>query len=429
VTLPDIRIEIGFTSTLVADDIFVVGDPERGKVGIAEIGPDAIWVRLDNATVVQSWSFRRGVNSGDQPTRRYEPGTATVVLHDPNRDFDPENLSGPYVTAGITEVEPERRLRILAEWNGTVYPLFYGYVDDWSPDYQGSFWTYVTVTATDGSKLLDKDRPLPSLIAGSGEYSGARIGRILTSLGWPTADRQIDTGAMTLQGTELSGNGMSELQLVQDTELGEFFINPDGKATFRDRLSMLTDPRSTTSQATFGDGGYDATGELPYADTKMSSLVDGLVNSVTITRVGGTPQQATDTDSIARYMERTFERTDLLQMTDVEALSHAEAVLYRHRHPDRRFAEISFLRPSPDMDDVMWPTLLGREFGDRITILRRPAGGGDPIQQDCFIRGVRMASDGERWDTAFVLESAHAYSFFTVGHPELGQVGVYPVSY
>jgi hypothetical protein len=40
-----------------------------------------------------------------------------------------------------------------------------------------------------------------------------------------------------------------------------------------------------------------------------------------------------------------------------------------------------------------------------------------------------MASDGERWDTAFVLESAHAYSFFTVGHPELGQVGVYPVSY
>jgi hypothetical protein len=420
-------VEIGFTSPTVAPEIFVIGDPVRGQVGVAEIGPDAIWTRLD-PSYVRSWSIRRGTNSGTQPTRRYEPGTASVELNDPDRRFDPDNLAGPYVTAGRSEVEPMRRLRILAEWDGVVYPLFSGFTDDWTPEYHDSVWTYVTVTATDGSKVLDRDRQATTPV-GPGELTGARMSRILNSLDWPVADRVLDTGASTVQATDLSGNGMSELQLTQDTELGEFYFDVHGRARFRDRLAVLTEERSTTSQATFGDGGYDDTGELPYRDVKTANPSDGMANSVTVTRVGGTPQQAVDTVSIDRYLVRSYDRSDLIHMSDTETLAYAEAILYRHADPGRRFSEITFQRPRVGLDSVLWPVLLDRDFGDRITVIRRPAGGGDPIERDCFVRGISHASDGERWDTGFVLESAEKYSFFTIGHPELGQVGVHPISY
>jgi hypothetical protein len=424
--LPRVRVEVGFTSPFVGD-FFTVGDPERGQVGVSPIGPDGIWSGI--TAWVRSWSYRRGVNNGNQPTRRYEPGTCTVVLNDPDRRFDPDNLDGPFVTAGRTEIEPMRRLRILAEWGGKVYPLFYGYTDDWIPEYLGNSWTYVTVTATDGSKLLDKDRPTAVGPFGNNELTGARIDRVLTSLAWPFADRIIDTGATAVQATALSGNGMSELQLVQDTELGEFYIDVNGKAVFRDRLATLTDPRSTLSQVTFGDGGYDATGELPYLDTKPSNPSDGMANTVTITRVGGAPQQAIDADSVDRYLERPFDRSDLIHMSDSDVRTYADAVLYRHANPGRRFAEVTFQRPRVAIEDVLWPAVLGRDFGDRITVIRRPSGGGSPIEQDCFIRGVGHASEGHRWDTTFVLENAQKYSFFTIGHPDLGQVGVHPITY
>jgi hypothetical protein len=572
-TLPTIRVEIGFTSGPLLDtDFWVIGDPVRGQVGVAEIGPDELWT--DITEYVRSWSIRRGANSGDQPTRRYEPGTATVELNDPDRRFDPLNLAGPYVLVGLSEVQPMRRIRLHAEWDGVVYPLFSGYTDDWEPQYQSNFWTYVTVTATDGSKVVDRDRPIASSPTAGGEASGARIGRILTSAGWPSADRLLDTGASTLQATTLEGNALSELHLVQDTELGELYVDVRGRFRFRDRRSTLEDPRSTDVQVVYGDAGYELpidwgfelsvegftptgatiaqsgvqwvegsksllmtvtgspvqayvrqtyplsvlpgrdymahvwvyapsggsvtvaidwfdqsdsylstsaeatvvsaatwtelpitatapataayarfgptltgsppngtqlyvdalhwhapTPEVPYVDAQMANTGDGMANLVTITRVGGTPQQVSDLTSIDRYLEQPFTRTDLLHMSDAEALQYADAILYRHSDPGRRFNRISFRRPPPDLEDVLWPNILDRDFGDRVRVIRRPYGGGDPIQQDCFIRGVTHASDGEDWDTSFVLENAERYSFFTVGHPELGQVGVYPVTY
>lgn len=570
-TLPTVRFEVGFTSPTVAADIWVIGDPVRGQVGVAEIGSDDLWT--DISEYVRSWSLRRGANTGTQPTRRYEPGTCSIELNDADRRFDPDNLDGPYVTVGRSEVQPMRRLRIVAEWDGTTYPLFFGFTDNWEPDYQGQYWTYVTVTATDGSKVLDNERAVAEAPIGTGESTGTRVARILNGMNWPTADRLLDTGASTLQATDLSGNGLSELHLVQDAELGELYIDTVGRVRFRSRTASLEEERSTTSQALFGDKGYwlpvthdfesgvagftgfgatiaastaqfyegdqsllmtvtgspvqaytrpsalavhaghtytatmwvyypvggsvvaaidwadsaggylsgayetvavaagtwtqltvtgaapalaataafgptlegsppngrqlylddmrivDDSNEIPYLDTKTANPSDGMANYVTITRGGGTAQQATDTTSIDRYLQQPYSRTDLALMSDAEALAYADAILYRHADPGRRFSEISFQTPPPALEGVAWPAVLDRDFGDRITIIRRPYTGGDPIQQDCFIRGVTHASDGVKWDTAFVLESAEKYSFFTVGHPELGQVGVYPITY
>ena len=424
--LPELILDIGLTGPTTGD-YFTIGDPERGAVGDLPIGT-GIWTTVPLERI-KSWRVRYGVGNGDDPTLRYDSATAEIVLHDPLREFDPENLDGPYVNAGVSQIEAMVRVRLRAVWDGVSYPLFWGYADDWSPDYQGNDWTYVTLTATDpGKAFAGLDRGT-SVAAGAGEDSGARVTRILNAASWPAADRIISVGDTALQATDLSGNAATELLLVQDTELGEWYFNREGKAVFRNRQAMLTEARSTTSQATFGDGGYVATGEIPYADAKPSKRDAGLANRVTAARVGGTEQVTENALSIARYLTKSHSRTDLLMQTDAEALAWADAILYQYGVPRYRFARIEFNTPAPDIEDVHWPQVLGRELADRITVKRRPKGGGDPIVKDSFIRGFEHASDGVAWTSALILQSADTFSYFKIGDPVLGRIGFNAIAY
>jgi hypothetical protein len=426
--LPYVRVYIGFANQSVGA-VFTVGHPTLGRVGVTPVGADDAWVEVTQW--VRSWSFRRGAGKGDDPTLRYDAGTASIVLNDGDRRFDPDNLVGPYAVAGRSQVEPMRRVKIVATWAGVDYPLFYGYADDFKPDYDGNFWTTTTLTVTDASKVfanVDRNAIAP---VGAGEDSGARIARLLDSVGWPAGDRLIATGNTTLQATDLSGNLLGELQLVQDSEGGEFYLNAQGWAVFRNRKAMITAARSTTSQALFGDdpAGYAVSGELPYADVKPSTGDDTMVNRVSVSCVGGTEQIVEDTLSESRYLTKSHTRNDLLMQTDAEALAWGKSILYQYAQPPRRHARVEFNRPRPDVEAVLWPVLLGREFGDRITIRTRPAGGGAVIQKDSFIRGVEMSGDSVMHSTAFVLQGADRYSFFVVGDPILGRVGLNAISY
>jgi hypothetical protein len=424
--LPEVRIDIGFTASGTSN-VFTVGHPTLGQVGVVPIGAPDIWT--DVTPYVRSWSTRRGAARSDDPTLRFDPGTCAVEFNDGDRRFDPENLVGPYATAGVSQVEPMRRVRIRAVWNGVTYPICQGFADDWKPNYQGNSWTYTTLSATDASKVfaaVERDAVSP---VGAGEDSGARVNRILDAYGWPAGDRVIATGDTLLQSTDLSGNLLAELYLVQDTEQGEFYIDAQGRTVFRNRRAALAETRSRVSQATFGDGGYAATGEIPYADATQSTPDDTLINSVDAARAGGTEQHVEDVVSIARYLRKSHTRNDLLMTDDAGALQWANWLKYQYATPARRFAKLEFNTPSPDVEAAFWPALLGREFGDRITIKRRPAGGGDPIVRDVFVRGVEHQSDGVAWTSSVTLQSADRLSFFVVGDPILGRVGLNAVAY
>jgi hypothetical protein len=117
VALPQVIFEVDFTAT-AAGAVFTVGDPTLGRVGLTAVGSSDVWT--DVTTSVRSWSVKRGAGRGDDPTLRYDAGVASIELNDGDRRFDPENLSGPYVSAGVTQVEPMRRVRIRSAWAGTV---------------------------------------------------------------------------------------------------------------------------------------------------------------------------------------------------------------------------------------------------------------------------------------------------------------------
>ena len=82
----------------------------------------------------------------------------------------------------------------------------------------------------------------------------------------------------------------------------------------------------------------------------------------------------------------------------------------------------------PATFDGLWPQVLRREFGDRITVIRNPPGGGT-ITRDCFIRGVSHQGSADDWRTQWVLQSATRYQFFILDHPSMGVLDVNALAY
>lgn len=390
-------------------------------------------------TDVTSWlkfplSTNRGSARIQSPIIRYNAGTATVRLNNSDRRFDPSNLSGPYVSGGRTQVQPMRPIRIRCTWSAATYNLFRGFADQWdvswiaNPGGSSPGYSLTTVPATDGFKVLTNKRRAPTIVViggqpvtqtyGEGELSGARITRILNSAGWAAADRVIATGNSPLQATALSGDALSELQAVADSEIGELYIDGQGRVVFRNRQAIHTDARSTTVQATFGN---PSTSIAPF-ETKLSSDDATLYNEVIATREGGDQQISGDTASQTEFLTRTFTASSLKLQTDGEALNWGQWIVYLSEEPETRFDQIKIhCHANPA---TLFPAVLSREIGDRIQIVRRPPGGGSAITRDAFIRGIAHEVSTEKWITTFQLQSARSFgNFFTLDDGTLGLLG------
>lgn len=420
-TMPTLIVEIGFTVGASTGTALHLDDLARGKVGTGTVGTDSTWT--DVTADVLSVSVDVGVGRADQPALRYEAGKCVIVLDDPSRYYDPSNLSGPYVSGGVTQVTPMRAVRVRAVLAGVYYDVWRGYADSWDYQYVSSLQTTCTLTATDGLKVLAAyDRVAVAAVGGS-EDTGARIGRVLDSAGWSATDRILSTGDSTHQSTTLTGNALAEIQAAAESELGEFYIDSAGRAFFRNRLAILTDTRSNTSQATFSDTGA---GGLPYRSVTTSYDSDQLVNVVHATRNGGTLQTSTlDTSqSVSAYLTHTLDRSDLTLETDAAALDWANLVVYQNQNPELRFESLTVGRNHVSATETsVFTQVLARVIGDRVTISHTPVGGGSAISRDCFVRGARHRITPDSWDCTWALQSATKFQFLTLDHATLGVLG------
>ena len=80
----------------------------------------------------------------------FDPGVATVVLDNTDRDFDPLHTTGPYAD----ELLPNKKVRIRATYDGTTYDLFTGHVDGWPQRYDEAWTSTMVLTVPDTLKLL-----------------------------------------------------------------------------------------------------------------------------------------------------------------------------------------------------------------------------------------------------------------------------------
>lgn len=367
----------------------------------------------DVSDYVRSVRIRRG---RQDELNRIEAGVAEVTLDNRDRRFDPTNTSSPY----YPNVLPMRKINIRATWNSVTYDLYTGYIENWPPDWPLTDDSSVTLDCVDGFKYFamatltltvvsDEGGWQIKATSGVGGYDG-----ILINLSWPNADQSVNAGASTLQGWTMTNEPvLQRLQLIAESENGYLMMTVDGKIFFRERHYRLTNADSVTSTGTYGDD--SASGELPYVEL-VPSFDDSLIyNDIHITRVGGSEQIASDSASQAAYFKRSLIKTGLLIATDDEASDAANWLLAQYKDAALRFKRLT-INPQT-LPTNLWPAALDRDIHDRITVKRRPPGGGNVISQECFIEGVEHVIDGgpvTRWLTTWDLSPASSQSYWVL---------------
>lgn len=436
-TWPGIIVEAGFTPAgpgAGATDL-ILGDAVNGLLDTGTLGTSTVWTALNgyigDSPIVQSVTITRSSTRQQGPLTTYEAGTCTIVLSNSDGRFSPENLAGPYVTGGQTQVRPMVPIRVRGAWAGTTYPLFSGYVRSWTPPTAqlGPDYDYTIAEAADAFCVLAGVTLPATTSIGAGELSGARIARILTAARWYAVQQglsDIDAGQSAVQGTTYGSTALALLQLTADSEIADLYVNGAGQVVFRDRHAPVTDPRSTTVQAVFGDTAgtvHPAGTELAYVEVTRPDDDTTMANDIQATIDGGSNmQQAQDAASIARFLfPRSYSRSDLILQTDAAALQWASYVLAISKNDESRFDSLTL--QADGWPDDLFPQALGRELGDRIQVWRDPPGMA-AISKDCFIRSVTHTVTVDGWVTEWGLQDAARYSFMILDDPILGRLGM-----
>lgn len=375
---PQVYAEIGVTPAppVAPAGTLVLDDPALGLLDTGTLCGATSWT--DTGPFVRTLQVVMPGSRQQGPLFAYQGTTVSTVYDNTDGRFDPDNIASPYVpVTGTSQVRAMIPYRVRASWAGTDYALAHVFADGWQDANFGydAGYSEFTLSASDAYKILN-GIILPAIAsAGAGEASGARIKRILDAAGWFTDHRSIATGDSSVQATTFGTDALTLLQLTADTELGELYIDGAGRLTFRNRHAQLTDTRSATPQGVFGD----LPGTSHPAGTELACVMPGranddttLFNDIQITIAGGSNlQQARSASSIAASLfARSFARTDLLLLTDLEALAYAQWLLVIGKSPEDRFDTLVI---DPLADPVnLWPQVLGRGRGDRIQVWRRP---------------------------------------------------------
>jgi hypothetical protein len=251
------------------------------------------WTSVTTSDVVQI-DFRRGRERADL---RDQAGFASIVFNNTSGIYDPDNTSSssPWVVGGNSILRDGLQMRIVATWNSTAYPLFYGFLENNFTN-QG-FLPNVTMTFYDGIGYI-ADGFAPALaVAGNSETAAIRAGRMLDFAGWTTANgfsRSL-SGSVTMLPTVQNRGCMQAITECVDSIAGRFYISRTGVAT----LVPLTDKLSRPTQLLFSDS--NASNTVTYSDLITNPGTKYVVNQAIIMRGDNNQVTSTFNPSVAAY--------------------------------------------------------------------------------------------------------------------------------
>jgi hypothetical protein len=268
------------------------------QIGISQLGyavlADSVSTVVDLSSQTTAVEIKRG---RDLTQDRFQAGTAKVKVLDINGDWNPQNVSSPYY--GL--LQPLRKVVITATHLGTVYPLYAGYTLSYDYQYpRGEELGYITITCSDAFALFNKSAVTTVTGASAGETTGARIGDILNTIGFPASQRSLDTGQTTVQADP--GTVRSVLQAMQDvefTEYGALYMSHSGDIVFRERNDAISTIAGTATV-------FNQTTGINYANLKFAFDDKLVFNVANFKRTGGTMQTTFDQTSIDTYFPHTI---------------------------------------------------------------------------------------------------------------------------
>jgi len=364
---PTLRVFVDFDSdTAFEINPLILGSATEGILGTNTLGSGTL--PLEITDLVSKVSIRRGRN---RITSQFEAGTANVTLYDQNGDWNPTNTTGLY----YPNLVPLRQIIIYATYATNNYFLFSGFITNYDTGFrQGNDeLSTVTLRCVDGFKLLAGSGI--TTVTGSGvQLSGARVNAILDEIDWPLSLRNIDAGDSTLQadpGTDR--DALQALFNVEQSEFGGIFLDGNGKLNFVSRDNLIATPAFPLYE--FSDQGTD----ISYTNAVVALDDTTLINDVTITRLGGTAQNAFDQDSIDKFFLHSGTRSGILVQTDAEALDQAEGILATRKDPEIRIDSIQ-LNLYDDANPNKPLAGVDIELLDGVTVTKTTPGSTDVVQ-------------------------------------------------
>lgn len=284
-------------------------------------------------------------------------GSGTVDLNNRDRALDPTN------SAATFNLVPMRWTRLAVTVDGTRYPLWQGYVENWSPvwpEYNQGLVDVQLVDAFAWLALQEADVDLPA------QRSASRVTQILNEASWPLGLRTIIGGATNgiyLDAYQQEGaNLLRVLEDTADAEDGELFVEKDGDVAFRHRHWRF----DASSVATLGTGGMPVGQVTPVYDTQW------LTNVGRVELENGDVYDFEDAASVAAYGPRVFPVRDL-PVPWQEANALAQWVVKRFREPLVWLDRVTVRWRDPN---VSVATVVGLSVGDLVTFNHTPPGGG-----------------------------------------------------
>ena len=389
---------------------FVIGVSQL-DTGILSSSTSVV-VDLTSQTV--AINIRRG---RDLTQDKFNSGTCQIRVLDLNGDWNPQNVTSPYY--GL--LQPLRKLQITASHNSVTYNLFAGYTLSYDYTYpRGEELGYITITANDALSLFNKSAISTVTGATAGETTGSRIDKILDEIGFPSSQRDIDTGLSTVQadpGTVRSV--LQALQTVEFTEFGALYISGTGDVIFRDRNDTATSIAGTPTV-------FNQTTGINYANLKFAFDDKLIFNVAQFTRTGGSTQTVSDQDSIDTYFPHTITVDGLLNQSDSEVLSLAQAYVASRKSTDIRIDAMSLDLTTPNYTSGI-AAALGLDFFDPVTITNEQPGG-STLTKNLQIFGVQHQITPTTWMTTLTTGEP-VLDAFILNSSSFGIIGTSVLSY
>jgi hypothetical protein len=355
VTLPaQISVSFDFSSGATFGYPMTLGDAKYGLLGTGTLAASSPTEPVVDLTeYVRQISIRRGRNiMRDQ----YEAGTATVRVLDPLSYFNPQNTASPY----YGYLTPLRKLRVAATYAGTSYFLYSGYTTEYRYTYpQGQETGYVDIVCNDAFRLMQQAAITSVASATAGQDTGTRVSAILNQVNYPLNMRSIDTGNTTcVADPGTSRTSLDALLNAAYSEQGAFFINSSGTAVFKNRTNTITSASATPIE-------FNQSGGIPYKNLVFAFDDKLIINSASMTRVGGSAQLAENAASIVKYFSHQTNETNLIAQTDADALNIARIYVATRAETTIRIDAMTI-----DLLDTAVPTgtILGLEYFNALKI-------------------------------------------------------------
>jgi hypothetical protein len=193
--------------------------------------------------------------------------------------------------------------------------------------------------------------------------------------------RIIDAGSTTVQADPATTrSSLSALQVAEFTEQGAFFVQAGGEVEFKDRNDVVGSLAPAAIQ-------FNQSGGIPYSDLKYAFDDKLIINSATMTRVGGTTVTSVDADSIAKYFPHGMNVENLIAQTDAQVQQIADIYVATRKETTIRIdaMTVDLLDPAVPTD-----TIIGLDYFDNVEITN--------IQPDGSTIVKTLQVQGLAWD-------------------------------